>query len=243
MQTLMYVEVWNIMVCIQNVPDPNKHEQTPDVVRGRPWRSLDFWENIVDRRERRRHSHAHTHADTHTHMCTHTDTWHSHTQKRTRRRTHARADTRADTHAYTHAHTRVHTHSHTPEQTRTHAHALTQTHTRHAHTHKHTRIHTRHTRRAGNGGNSGGWAEERKRRDMRYGESISAHTEITSTEYSRHDVHSRCMRNESAWSMAHACTWTSRFVDVTCVVWYVYATMRIEQSRAGSRGFYVDHPE
>jgi len=33
MQTLMYVEVWNILVCIQNVPDPNKHEQTPNVVR------------------------------------------------------------------------------------------------------------------------------------------------------------------------------------------------------------------
>jgi len=32
MHTLMYVEVWNIMVRNQNVSDPNKHEQTPDVV-------------------------------------------------------------------------------------------------------------------------------------------------------------------------------------------------------------------
>jgi len=32
-QTLMYVEVWNIMVCNQNVPDPNKLERNPDVVR------------------------------------------------------------------------------------------------------------------------------------------------------------------------------------------------------------------
>jgi len=37
MQTLMYVEVSNIMVCNQHVPDPNKHEQTPDAVRERPW--------------------------------------------------------------------------------------------------------------------------------------------------------------------------------------------------------------
>ena len=32
MQTLTYVEVWNIMVRNPNVSDPNKHEQTPDVV-------------------------------------------------------------------------------------------------------------------------------------------------------------------------------------------------------------------
>ena len=35
-QTLMYVEVWNIMLCNQNVPDPNKHERTRDVVSERP---------------------------------------------------------------------------------------------------------------------------------------------------------------------------------------------------------------
>ena len=32
MQTLMYVEVSNIMVCNQHAPDPNKHEKTLDVV-------------------------------------------------------------------------------------------------------------------------------------------------------------------------------------------------------------------
>ena len=31
-QTLMYVEVSNIIECNQRVPDPNKHEQTLDVV-------------------------------------------------------------------------------------------------------------------------------------------------------------------------------------------------------------------
>jgi len=36
MQTLMNVEVWNIMVCNQYVPDPNKPERTPNVVRKRP---------------------------------------------------------------------------------------------------------------------------------------------------------------------------------------------------------------
>jgi len=32
MQSLMYLEVWNNMVCNPDVPDPNKHEQTPDIV-------------------------------------------------------------------------------------------------------------------------------------------------------------------------------------------------------------------
>jgi len=41
MQTLMYVEVSNIMVCNQHAPDPNKHEQTPNVVRERLWRLSD----------------------------------------------------------------------------------------------------------------------------------------------------------------------------------------------------------
>jgi len=44
---IMYVEVWIIMVCILDVPDPNKHEQPPDVARERPWhlsdsRGVDF---------------------------------------------------------------------------------------------------------------------------------------------------------------------------------------------------------
>ena len=46
------------MVCNQYVPDPNKHEQTPDVMGERPWRLSGSWEHIADRRERRRHSHA-----------------------------------------------------------------------------------------------------------------------------------------------------------------------------------------
>ena len=41
MQTPMYVKVWNIMVCNLDIPDPNKHELTPDVVRERPWRLSD----------------------------------------------------------------------------------------------------------------------------------------------------------------------------------------------------------
>ena len=35
-QTLMDVKVSNIIVCNQHVPDPNKHEQTPNVLRERP---------------------------------------------------------------------------------------------------------------------------------------------------------------------------------------------------------------
>jgi len=35
MQRLMYVKVWNIMVLNPNVPDLNKHKQTPDVLRSR----------------------------------------------------------------------------------------------------------------------------------------------------------------------------------------------------------------
>jgi len=34
-QMSMYVEVWNIMACNLDVPDPNKQDQTPDVVRER----------------------------------------------------------------------------------------------------------------------------------------------------------------------------------------------------------------
>jgi len=43
MQVLMYVEVWNIMVCNQNLPNPNIHEQTPDVVGERPDHLSDSW--------------------------------------------------------------------------------------------------------------------------------------------------------------------------------------------------------
>jgi len=37
-QTLIYVEVSNIMDYNQHVPDPNKHEQILDVVEERMWR-------------------------------------------------------------------------------------------------------------------------------------------------------------------------------------------------------------
>jgi len=45
---LMCVEVSNIMVCNQHFPDPNNHEQTPDVVGERPWRLSGAWEHVVD---------------------------------------------------------------------------------------------------------------------------------------------------------------------------------------------------
>jgi len=77
---------------------------------------------------------------------------------------------------------------------------------------------------------------------MGYSESISAHTVMKSTE-NRHDVQSRCMRNESALCMSHACMWRSHFVEDICVACYVYATMHNEQSRARAKGLYVDHPE
>jgi len=63
---------------------------------------------------------------------------------------------------------------------------------------------------------------------MGYSESISARTAITTAKNSRHDVQSRFMRRESTLCMAHACMWTSQFVDVICVAFYVYATMHNE---------------
>jgi len=188
------------MACNRNIPDPNKHEQTPNVVRERPWRFFDSWGNIVDRRERHRHSHARTHADTHTHMCTHTDTWHSHTHTHTRRRTHARTDT----HAYTHAHTHVHMHAHTKNKfARTHTHAHRHTHATLVRANTHAGTHTTraegitppHVHGPGEGGKSGGWTGERERRAIGYSESISAHTAIMTTTNSGHDGQGRCMRS------------------------------------------------
>ena len=137
MQTFMYVEVWNIMVCNQNVPDPNKHELTPDVVRERPWRLSDSWKHIVDRRERRRHSHART--QTRTRICARTQTH----GIRARTRTHADAYTHAQTHTHTRTqtHTRIHARTHT--KTNSHAHTRTHadTHMPPTFTHTRTRIH------------------------------------------------------------------------------------------------------
>jgi len=121
MQMPMYVEVWNIMECNLDVPDPNKPEQTPDVLRERPWRLLDSCQHIVDRRERRRHSHARPRAGTHPHTCMHTDTWHS--------RTHTHTQTHARTRKYTHTHTHrlAHVHTYTCTQTRPNKRARTHT--------------------------------------------------------------------------------------------------------------------
>ena len=85
--------------------------------------------------------------------------------------------------------------------------------------------------------------KKKGRRGVGYSESISAHTTITTTKDSGHDVHSKCMRNESAVCLPHACVWKSRFLDVICVVWYVYTTMHNEQSRTRAKGLYVDHPK
>jgi len=166
----MYVEVSNIMVCNQHVPDPNKHEQTPDVERERPGRLSHPWKHIVDRTERRRHSHARTHADTHTHTCRHTDTWYSCTHTHTHRRTHARADTHEHTHADTHTYTRTHTHQNKLARKHTHARRHTQDTHAHAHTHADTHM-TRaewntlpRVRQPGKGGDDRGWTEERERR-------------------------------------------------------------------------------
>jgi len=130
MQMPMYVEVWNIMACNLDVPDPNKQEQTPKVARERPWRLVDSCQHIVDTRERRRHSHARPRAGTHPHTCMHTDTWHSSTH----------------THTQTHARAHVHTNTRTQTRTRTHARKHAQTNA-HAHTrpHEDTRMTLTHT--------------------------------------------------------------------------------------------------
>ena len=144
------------MVCNQNVPDPNKYEQIPDVVRERPCRVSDSWEHIRERRERHRHSHTRTHVDTHTHTCMQTDTRHS----RTHTRTHTRRHTHTQTHTRTHAHTHSKTNSHA--HTRTH----TDTHMPRAHTQTRTQIQTWQARTGltlpacvslGRGERVGGW--------------------------------------------------------------------------------------
>jgi len=74
MQRLMYVKVWNIMVLNPNVPDLNKHNQTPDVLRKRPCRGSDSWEHIIERRGRHIHSRTRiwTNQNTDTYMCAYT---------------------------------------------------------------------------------------------------------------------------------------------------------------------------
>jgi len=129
----MYVEVWNIMACNLDVPDQNKQEQTPDVVRERSWHLLDSCPHILDKRERHIHSHARPRAGTHPHTCMHTDTCHSSTY----------------THTQTHARTRKYTHTHARRLVHVHKHAHANTHARtrpHADTHMtltHTYIYTR----------------------------------------------------------------------------------------------------
>jgi len=130
MQRLMYVEVWNIMVLNPNVPDLNKHEQTPDVVRERPCRGSNSWKHIIERRGRHIHSHTRTDIDTHAyvHAYGHITFAYSHAYIHA----HAQAHTHADTHVRTHTKTNSHAH------TRTH----TDTHMPRVHTQTRTRIHT-----------------------------------------------------------------------------------------------------
>ena len=180
--------------------------------------------------------HARTHADTHTHTCTHTDTWHVRTSTYARTRMHTRADTHAHTYAHTHTYIRTHTHQNKLARTHTHARRHTnKTHApKHAHAHTHADTHMARAegstppraRQPGKRGDSGGWAEERERRGMGYSESIFAHTVISNTDNSRHEVPSKCIRNQFA-CMAHACMWTSRFLDVVCVMFMQTCTMNI----------------
>ena len=132
----MYVEVWNIMVLNPNVPELNKHEQTPDMLRERPCRGLNSCGHIIERRGRHIHSHTRTDIDTRTHTCVQTHTWHSYT----------RTYTYTHTHTCRHKCTQTHKYAHTPKQTRTYTHARTQTHTCHTCTRKHARRYTHDTR-------------------------------------------------------------------------------------------------
>jgi len=133
----MYGEVWNIMIYNSDVPDPNKHEQAPDIVRERSWCLSDSCQHIVDWRERHRHSHARTHADTHPYTCMYTETWHS--------RTHTHMQTHARTRKYTHSHADSHTYTRTQtranKRARTHTPAHRHSHDTHAHTHMHADTH------------------------------------------------------------------------------------------------------
>ena len=139
-----------------------------------------------------------THTLTHMHK-------HRHTHAYVRANRHM-AFVHCDTHTYTYTHThtcrhkctQTHKYAHTPKQTRTHTHAHAQTHTCHACTCKHACGYTHDTRgedypspRAWTleGGEGGGWTEERERRAMGYSESISAHTTMTTTENSGHDAY------------------------------------------------------
>jgi len=188
-----------------DVPDPNKHEQTPDVVRESLWCLLDSCQHIVDWRERHRHSHACTHADTHPHTCMYTDTWHL--------RTHTHTQTHAPTRKYTHTHADSHTYTrtqtHANKRARTHTHTRTPSHDTHAHTRMHEHAHVTRTQgrtpprvfEPGKGADSGGWAEERETRNMWYSESISGHTVITTTENNR----KRCIAIACAMSLLCAC--------------------------------------
>jgi len=132
MQRLMYVEVWNIMVLQPNVPDLNKNEQTPDVVKERPCRGSDSWEHIIERRAR--HTLSHTHGHRHTHAYVHANRHMAfvHAYAHIHAHAHAQAHTHADTHVHTHTKTNSHAH------TRTH----TDTHMPRVHTQTRTRIHT-----------------------------------------------------------------------------------------------------
>jgi len=139
----------------------------------------------------------HVRALAHTRRCACTQTHDIRARIHTRRRTNARTSTHTHTHADSHTYSRTQTRP--SKRARTHTPARRHSHDTHSHIHMHADIHMTHTegrtpprvREPGNGADSEGWAEGRERKGMGYSESISAHTVITTTKNSGHDIHSK----------------------------------------------------
>jgi len=147
----------------------------------------------------------------HARACTHAHT-HTHTRTQTRTRTYARKHTKTNSHAHTRTHTDTQNETHAPKQAHAHTHA--DTHMTRAEGSTPPRAH-----QPGKRGDGGGWAEGRERRGMGYSESISARTVISTTDNSRHEVPSKCSRNQFA--CMHVCgrlaLWTSFVLHVMCM--------------------------
>jgi len=149
-QTLM--QVWFIMVYNQNIPDPIKHEHTPDVVRERPCCFLDSWVYILQIGKEDTDTHTHARTQIHIRICARTQTHGIRIRTRTqhtRTRRHTRIHARTRTRTYARTHTKTNSHVHTRTHTDTHMQRRA-----HANTHADTNM----TRAEGDLPSPRGWA-------------------------------------------------------------------------------------